>query len=714
VSTATVSRVTTERTGLGKSLLAAAIEGFAFWVAYGAVEFFVVTLFPLLNDSMGVASPVTWRWTARLLIGYAAAGALAGAIGRLIMQMPGTQALQNRVEHYAGALVLSIAFLTGLLLRFRLHGTDLIFLADALLVTAVLGLACASGLWERRLEWILRPWPIAFLLLGPSAVNAELVEASSTVVRLAAFGAAIGIVAVTAWVTNRIGVLAGNRYRGTGRRILIPVGVTAVLLGCTLLLSSERSLNASHAATLLSGTVASRPSVVLLTLDTVRADHTALGGYERDTTPVLGQLARQWSVYSRLFATADMTLTTHASMFTGLYPRQHGAFHIPKPGSADFHPLDPSFTTLAEVLAAKGYATLGVVANPDFLTPRCGIDQGFQAYDVHDLVPIDLTGTAYLRGLARAILTPFTGTQDFDLTTRRAEEINRDAFSLLDEVKRKGMPFFLFVNYMDAHAPYLPPAPFDRRFPGKDAAFSAARMQELQPLGGNRFSSLTTKEKQGIVSEYDGGIAYEDEQAGRLIEKLKSLGLYDNTLILITADHGEHLADHQLLTHEVSVYQSLVHVPLAIKYPGQQAGTIIDTPVSQIDFMPTILAAAGIKSPLALSGLDLRTINTAPPRTLFSVTYADHGMIGQSATAVIANGFKFIDSTRGTRELFDLAKDPDEKNNLYRADDKRGQEMHTELTDWQKRVPAYHPKQQQPTKIDEENLRRLRSLGYVQ
>lgn len=714
MATAASRQRTSERTSLGKSLYAAAIEGFAFWVAYGALEFFAVTLVRLLSDSLGVASPVTWRWTTRLLIGYAAAGAVTGVAGRLLFHLlrrpsaGSAAASEGRVERYAGALALAVAFLIGLLLQFELRGTDLIFLADALLVIVVLGVACLSDSWESRLRFLLRPWPIAFLLLGPSAVNANFLGSLSSLARVLVLGVTAGAVLFAAWATSRVAFLAGNRHRGTGRRLVVPIGVTAILIGSTLLVSSGRSLRASSAA-LLSGN-ANGPNIVLLTMDTVRADHTSLGGYSRDTTPVLRQLAKDWTVYTNLYAAADMTLSTHASMFTGLYPRQHGSVDLLTANGLGI-PLASSFETLAEVLAAKGYATMEAAANSGFLAPNFGLTQGFQVSEVHDVIPLSLPGTAYVRGLGRAILTPFTATQDFDLGYRRAEEINADAYVLLDEMKRKGTSFFLFLNYMDAHLPYLPPTPYDRQFPGKDPRIPLSRVHQLEPHGST--TRLTANEATAIVSQYDGGIAYEDEQIGLLIEKLKTLGLYDRTLIMITSDHGEHWGEHQLYNHRVSVYQPLIHVPLAVKYPGQKQGSVVNTPVSQIDFMPTILNAAGLSIPTALPGLDLLTVDRVPPRVLFSATYMDHDHIGQIATAVIAKGYKFIDSTSGTRELYDLARDPEEKTNLYRITDPLGLEMRADLADWQKKVPPFHPKQQ-PGKMDQENLRRLKSLGYVQ
>jgi arylsulfatase A-like enzyme len=708
---------TTESTPLWKSLAAAAIEGCIFWLVYGTVEFFICTLVPLLQDSLAVTNAVTWRWTALLLALYAVAGALTAAVGTLSVHLweraAGNRnpAFDRRVERYSGALALAILFITGQLLRYHPRRIDQFFLVLAVAVAVVLGAACYSDRWEQRFAPILRPWPVAFLLLLPSATSVEVLTAPLFAAgRVAICFAVVGLVVVAAWVWQRVRRPLAGSHHSTAYRLAGPPAAMAILAGCTLLISSQRSFNLDKSLAQLSGTAHGRPNVVLLTLDTVRADHTFAGGYHRDTTPNLRRFAQNGVVYTHLFATSDTTLSTHASMFTGLYPRQHGAI-LPPSGEVVGRPLAPTFDTLAKILAAHGYATMGLAANSGFLTSFWGLTQGFQAYDVHSLPPLEQTGTAYLRALARTLLSPLIATQDMDLVTRRSEEINRDAFALLDAVQKKGTSFFLFLNYMDAHQPYVPPPPFDRQFPGKDPQLIAPHYHDLEGIVERNVRSLTEKERQALVSQYDGGIAYEDWQLSRLLDKLKSLGLYENTLIIITADHGEHHGDHQLLGHSKSVYQSLIHVPLVIKYPGQQQAAVIDTPISQIDFLPTILATVGIPVPPALTGLDLRTISTAPPRALVSAGYMARGFMHQITMAFIANGMKYIDSTLGTRELFDLSRDPDEQTNLYRADDPLSRSMRAGLSEWLKKVPAFQTSEKN---IDSESIRRLKGLGYVQ
>jgi arylsulfatase A-like enzyme len=697
----------------GRDLLAASLEGSLFWLAYGATELGMCTLLPLLKDSLSVVTAVAWQWTGVLLLGYAVAGAATGALATLAFDWletargkrnPGSKWLTGR---YAGGLVLAMAYTAGVLLRSP--GRRAVLLAVAL--TLALGSACFRGRWVYRFERVLRPWPIALLLLVAPAATFELFNQSPRNIRVAGWRAILGVIAVASFASGRIrGPLADGYRPNWRRRFAIPLGAIFIFGGCAMLVSFHRTLDRSRAAASLSGTARGRPNVVLLTLDTVRTDHTSLGGYDRDTTPNLRRFSQDAVVYSNVSAVADQTLSTHASMFTGLYPRQHGAVPFALPGERAGRPLAASVPTLAEVLVANGYVTMGLVANSILLTPSWGLSRGFEVYDVHSVVPIEQQDTGYVRALARTLLGLCVPTQEFDRLFRRSEDVNRHAFALLDEVKRRGASFFLFLNYMDAHAPYVPPPPFDRRYPGKSSVLTGSRYNELSQISGN--ISLTAQEHRALVSQYDGAIAYEDQQLGRLLDKLKSLGLYDNTLILITADHGEHLGDHGLLFHAKSVYQSLIHVPLVIKYPGSRKAAVVRAPVSQIDFMPTILSALGIGASPALPGLDLQTINHAPPRVLVSVAYEARGIANQRETALIANGNKLIESTLGTRELYNIDRDPAEKIDLYRANAPLSRRMRAYLSQWLRAIHAFHSQRQ--TNMDSENIRRLKSLGYVQ
>jgi arylsulfatase A-like enzyme len=691
-----------------KHLSAAALQGCLFWLAYGAIELATSTLLPLLTDSLSVITVAAWRWIGVLLLGYAVAGAAVGALASFSVQWleiargKRSPSFEWRLVRYAGGLALALACTSGVLLRPLGH--RVLLLAIALVLAP--GGACISRRWAGRFQWILCPWPLAFLLLVPSTATFALLSRSPRPIRIGGWLAMVSVIAAAAFALSRIRrPLAFRPCPSWKFPLALPLIAIFILASCAMLVSSHRALDLPKTAAAFSGTATGRPNVLLLTLDTVRADHTSLGGYNRDTTPNLRRFSQDAVVYSNVSAVGDQTLSTHASIFTGLYPRQHGAVPFALPGAEDGRLLAASIPTLAEVLKANGYATMGLVANSILLTRSWGLARGFQVYDVHSVIPIEQPDTAYLRVIARTLLERFVATQEFDRIFRRSEEINEDAFTFLDAVKRKGISFFLFLNYMDAHAPYVPPPPFDRKFPSNDPALTGERYQELDA------KKLTPAERQALVSQYDGGIAYEDQQVGRLLDKLKKLDLYDNTLILIAADHGEHLGDHRLLFHANSVYQSLIHVPLIIKYPGSRKPSVVHAPVSQIDFMPTILTAIGITTPSSLPGLDLQTINEASPRVLVSVSYEARGITNQRETALIAEPFKFVDSTLGTRAIYNLDRDPQEKINLYRADAALTRSLRGYLSEWLRTVHTFRPPQ---ANIDSESIERLKSLGYLQ
>jgi arylsulfatase A-like enzyme len=471
---------------------------------------------------------------------------------------------------------------------------------------------------------------------------------------------------------------------------------------------------------------ADMPNVVLLVMDTVRADHLSAYGYERRTTPNLDKFAQGAIRYTNAIATSDITLSTHASIFTGLYPSWHGAYIVHGRNPAP-RALSPKFETLTEVLSQKGYLTMAVIANYALLGREYKIDQGFQLYDVRRPVQLfsgDWVGGEPLRdGLRptmRRLLDMFVSTSEMDMRYRRAAEINEDVLGLLDQASQLDTPFFLFVNYMDAHLPYLPPQPFSNMYASRtDTDMRYASMLELREQVCKRQRSVTDAERNAMISQYDGGIAYLDAQIGAVIQHLKTRGLYENTIVVVASDHGEAFGERDLLTHGMSVYQDQIHVPLMIKHPNQREGSIISNPVSQVDLMPTVLDAVGVKTPAGLHGLSLTNLKPSGVRRVLSESFANSFLLGwhqrfrRIERAVIEGSMKFVGSTAGKRQLYELSKDPHERTNIA--------PMHQELTDKFRgslaAVVATAPKSfdfDKAKAMDQESVDRLRSLGYLQ
>ena len=416
------------------------------------------------------------------------------------------------------------------------------------------------------------------------------------------------------------------------------------------------------------------PNVILIVMDTVRADHLSLYDYKRDTTPNLIKFSEEATVFANVFSTGAMTLPSHASIFTGLYSRQHGTHNDP-PDFPYGHPLDDKFLTLAEILSSNGYLTSGIVSNYGFLNNEFGLHQGFQYLDFRFPLPfLSKQLNFLLRNKVRKLLIPFCSPDAFETVYRDAREINKEVFGSLDKLKHNGKQFFLFINYMDAHFPYIPPAPFDNLFPGKDEKFTAKRYESLYENVLKLKQKVTEKEYNHLVSQYDSEITYIDHNLGKLFSRLKELGLYDNSIIVITSDHGEIFGRRNLLQHGLSVYQDQVSVPLIIRFSNSGTNTIVKENVSIVDIFPTILDELGYMYPSEISGISLKKLKSDNSREIITESYINgghpnwHQRFNRTEHAIISGPLKFINSTAGKRELYDLLNDPnEEKNRLFRV-----------------------------------------------
>jgi arylsulfatase A-like enzyme len=461
----------------------------------------------------------------------------------------------------------------------------------------------------------------------------------------------------------------------------------------------------------------------VIVMDTVRADHLSLYGYERDTSPNLKALAKDAMVYTHAQSASDMTLTSHASLFSGMYPSWHGAY-CKEPEAAYGRPLSNNVPTLAEILKGQGYTTLGVAANL-YLRSAFGLDRGFQEFSIKRPVPmLSDENKCQLRRPMRRLLSLVTDTAQFDRLNSSAEDIDDEFFTTLDgrgalDDSRGApdgprAPFFGFVNYMDAHFPYIPPAPWDRKFPGKVSTLTKDYLESEQ----NAISSggdTPADYRQYCISQYDGGIAYLDAQIGRIVAGLKQRGLYDNTMIVVTSDHGEAFGERHHVEHGNSPYQNLLHVALLVKYPKSAFQGTAEAPVSLIDVAPTVLQVAGVPVPRAMQGRSLLNEPAPLPTGLFAETFQCQVMQsvdckGCSARAMVAWPFKYIVFNTGKRQLFKLDLDPDETREVSSMATGEMAALGQTMAAWGKTIPV-QPVQQMKLSPDEE--RRLKSLGYV-
>jgi arylsulfatase A-like enzyme len=276
-------------------------------------------------------------------------------------------------------------------------------------------------------------------------------------------------------------------------------------------------------------------------------------------------------------------------------------------------------------------------------------------------------------------------------------------------------PFFLFLNYMDAHSPYAPPQPFSGRFGAPSRSMSGHDLDGLVRAVDFRERTITDAQQRDLKAAYDGGIAYLDEQLGILFDALRRAGSYEHTLIIVTSDHGEAFGEKSLLGHGTSVYQDQVRVPLLIKYPGQRKAIEISALASGVDLYPTVMEAVGAPRESYMAGRPLQLVSTQSARAIFTESYPwpqwpDSPRFRRTERAMFRDSWKLILSTTGGQELYDLSTDAGENRNLMGERPEVAAQMGAVLSAWQKNLVPVNG----PSGIDKDTLDRLKSLGYLQ
>ncbi|WP_406694850.1 sulfatase [Singulisphaera sp. Ch08] len=412
------------------------------------------------------------------------------------------------------------------------------------------------------------------------------------------------------------------------------------------------------------------PNVLLIVLDTVRADRLSLYGYDRDTTPNLSRLARRGVKFEQARSTAPWTLPSHCTMLTGLYPHQI---------SAGLHgPLDQTQATLAEFLAANGYATGGFVANTTYCGAETGLNRGFAHYEDHDLSPWGILcstaiGKRVLSHAVGFVYAPLGESRKSDLR-KDAARINRDMLAWIDQ--QGDRPFFAFANYFDVHNPYMPPSTFTRHFgviPKSSEDFTTLDRWFILDK-----KTLAPRDIQLVNDAYDDCIASLDEQLGRLFDDLEKRGRLDNTLVIVTADHGEHFGEHELYGHASSLYDQEIHVPLLALLPRRaHAGRSVADPVSLRDLPATVTSLLGLGGTSPFPGdslaryLDSSTRPAEGP-SLSEVDAPVKAAPNQGRSPVFRGPMKaltfgnevYIRNGDGVEEVFDVEADPLQTRNL--------------------------------------------------
>jgi arylsulfatase A-like enzyme len=432
--------------------------------------------------------------------------------------------------------------------------------------------------------------------------------------------------------------------------------------------------------------VTARPNVILLSLDTLRADHLGCYGYGRSTSPEIDRFAAGATLYTRAFASAPWTLPSHASMFTGKHPFEHGARTFASIEKVDDNagPLAAEHFTLAEAFRKAGYRTAAFAANEAFLAKRYRLDQGFEIYEVEHA---------------------------------HAREMNGRVMRWLSEHGEES--FFLFVNYMDVHQPFNlePREGFMEEAARIEDPVKFARSLRRKVLPGD--GPLPVEDLQLLQDMYDLALANMDEEIGKLLDHLERTGLLERSILVIVSDHGGYFGEHHLLGHSKDVYHGAMWVPLIVREPGQREGRTRDDHFTSAD-VPRIIVSLlpeALREELAPLFPDRQSTLGAfgenyytRPKDLFDKPWS--ARFDRVRRMLIRWPYKVINSSDGDHELYNLEEDPGEERNLIK-DEERIAAALLERIDAIMAAGGTGARKDELPPLTREQIDKLRALGYV-
>jgi arylsulfatase A-like enzyme len=446
-----------------------------------------------------------------------------------------------------------------------------------------------------------------------------------------------------------------------------------------------------------------RPNILLISIDTLRADHLGCYGYERPTSPNIDALAAKGVLFENAFSPTSWTLPGHMSMLTSLYPSFHKL--VARRNGARLHEAE---LTLAELLSSVGYRTAAFVNHP-YLAAEWGFDQGFDLY---------------LRKKKSLVLAEAQTQSAIDWVEWHLFHQHRGL---------EPSAFFLFVHYMDPHETYDAPPPFRDRYTGQYDGTLRPPDHFVTMFKRRDFPSK--EDYRYVLALYDGEISYVDQAVGRLWKRLDDLRLLDSMVVVLTSDHGEEFKEHGGMGHKSTIYREQLHVPLVITYPPKIApGQRVSSQASLVDIYPTVVGLIGEDVPAQAQGTDLTSsfgsvtaggrLTSSKRAPTQAVQFAELGpprgpWEGRShLRAVRTNKYRLVaDLARGTNELYDVQADPEEQRDLYRSkrDSKWVRDLQQHLTTFMQGAAGYNPEalNQDAVEVDERTQQQLRALGYV-
>lgn len=494
--------------------------------------------------------------------------------------------------------------------------------------------------------------------------------------RLPLYGAVVPILAsgMGRWISRSMAAWSVSWPKAIRRSL---TGLIGLLIALAALSTGRDSLAESRAQAGLAAAPGGARNVLLLVLDTVRAESLSLYGYRRPTSPHLARWAQKGVRFEWAQAPAPWTFPSHATFFTGQWPYKLMSYLPQWQGR-----LGTTYPTVAEYLASRGYLTAGFAANTIWCSYETGLNRGFLHYEDY---PLTLSRVLGSHAMGRWLIDHTGDPRDFyrlkwnRFQSRNAPGINHAFLDWLSHQRPEGRPFFAFLNYLDAHDPYLLPA-------------GAAGHFGLAPQSPRDYQMLLKyweldKRRLGqhdvalAHDAYDDCVAYLDRQVGSLLEELEKRGVLKETAVIITSDHGEEFGEHGLYGHSAGLYVQETHVPLLIIAPDQApAGRVVHEPVSLRDLAMTLVDLAGQKPGAPFPGSSLTACwrsGTGAGQAPVSPAISDHANSsgrdfrkGPGATqrgfcmALLAPGGHYILDSEGDEELYDVQSDPLELNNL--------------------------------------------------
>ena len=446
---------------------------------------------------------------------------------------------------------------------------------------------------------------------------------------------------------------------------------------------------------------ASAPNIILLSIDTLRPDHLGSYGYSRDTSPNIDRLAAEGGLFEDVVSTTSWTLPAHAALFTGLPDSVHGCYDTDRV-------ISESLETMAERLQSAGYETGGFFSGP-YLHPAFGMGQGFETYiDCSSFAALSQQ-VANATGSVRS--ARLENASHRDITSPRVYE--ESSKWLKQQAASDDAPFFLFAHLWDVHFDFIPPEPYDTMFdPDYEGTVTGENFYHNEDI----HPGMAQRDLEHVIALYDGEIAWTDMWIGKLLDDLDQLGLADDTVVIVTADHGTEFFEHGGKLHRHTLYEEVIRIPLIIRAPGRvDAGTRWDTPAVITDLLPTIMEIAGLPVPTDVMGRSLVPVfdGREPAEPRFSVS--ELITLGMNTRSVRHPDRKIITSADGTVERFDLTADPTEQSPLAESHELAAQldEDRAVAEAWLAEHIDLAPDQADAPEIPEAVRRQLTSLGYI-